>query len=456
MKDEPTMHIEVSQYYKDLLKKDQVPMAIYDSQMHSIAVNELFSKELLYPRNKAIPKEFDKLIIASDPEDNLLIRQLIIGNIRKLEKVYQFVNSDGELIEKIAEIIGIVDDSGTLFESVVILKSAPKSKSKPAPKAISSRSSLNLNRVEEAMQNNLLDKEEICRTIFQQTSDGIIILDLETMMPVACNPKVLEFYGCSYEGFIQRQPHDFSPKYQSNGELSSERIEKLLMHAVTTEAVHFEWDCLRVDGTTFLGEFTGFVLSNSSQYIILVFKDITAKRMMEKERAELERLKAEEAIKKERLEKHQIEAGYRDMLNNTILNSEKDDLLEGILESLEKLNTRLNNSNERDELTKIMKTLKSCIDFSLKWEKIQFHFERVFPGFLEAVKGKHPKLSQRELKHCAYILLGLTSKEVAQLRDIEPPSVDMAKFRMKKKLGIPKDQRLFDYLHSIWIGIFND
>lgn len=445
MINESKTYIEISQYYKDLLARDQFPMAIYNSHLEYVAVNDLFAQQLSYIENNTIPKEFNKLIVTSKPEDNLLMRQLIIGNVRKIEKPCLFVKSNGELMEKMTEIIGIVDDNRTLFESVVILKGVPNHQP-TSP----------INKAQEILQDDLLAKEEICRTIFQKTSDGIIIFDVGQMIPVSCNPRVLELYGCTYESFIEKKPQDFSPQYQSNGELSSKLIEKLLIKATTKEAVHFEWDCLRSDGTTFLGEFTAFVLSSTKQYVILVFKDITTKRMVEKQKGELERLKAEEAINKERLKKHQIEAGYRDILNNTILNTERDHLLEGILESLEKINSRLNSTNEREELTKVIKTLKSCIDFSLKWEKIQYHFERVFPGFLATVKERHPILSQKELKYCAYILLGLSSKEVAQLRDIEPPSVDMAKFRIKKKLKIPKTQRLFDYLHSIWIDILND
>jgi DNA-binding CsgD family transcriptional regulator len=58
-------------------------------------------------------------------------------------------------------------------------------------------------------------------------------------------------------------------------------------------------------------------------------------------------------------------------------------------------------------------------------------------------------LSRLDLKHCSYISIGLTNKEIAQHLGIAPKSILMARYRIKLKLGLGKEDDLDEYIGKL-------
>ena len=79
--------------------------------------------------------------------------------------------------------------------------------------------------------------------------------------------------------------------------------------------------------------------------------------------------------------------------------------------------------------------------------KIQF--EKIHPNFFKRLADDFPKLTDHDLKYCAYIRLNMSTQDISNLLYIEKKSVEMSKYRIKKKLGLSKDQRLSEFLRNI-------
>ena len=62
------------------------------------------------------------------------------------------------------------------------------------------------------------------------------------------------------------------------------------------------------------------------------------------------------------------------------------------------------------------------------------------------LKQKYPKLTREDLRLCAYVILGLSSKEISSLLSIEAASVDRRRYRLRKKLGVSKGIKLAEFL----------
>ncbi|MBV1888269.1 MAG: LuxR C-terminal-related transcriptional regulator, partial [Urechidicola sp.] len=61
----------------------------------------------------------------------------------------------------------------------------------------------------------------------------------------------------------------------------------------------------------------------------------------------------------------------------------------------------------------------------------------------------HPTLTPNDLKSCAFLKLNLSSKEIAQLLNISPKSVEVKRYRLRKKLELPHNSGLSEYLFNI-------
>lgn len=83
------------------------------------------------------------------------------------------------------------------------------------------------------------------------------------------------------------------------------------------------------------------------------------------------------------------------------------------------------------------------------WEEFKFHFEKVHQGFFTRLKGKFPGLTAKDQRLCAYIHLGLSTKELAGLINITSESAEIGRIRLRKKLGITRTQNLNAFLQTI-------
>ena len=77
------------------------------------------------------------------------------------------------------------------------------------------------------------------------------------------------------------------------------------------------------------------------------------------------------------------------------------------------------------------------------------HFEGVHTGFISRLQEKFPALSSNEIKLCAYLKMNLSSYDIAQLQGVEKNSINQARFRLRKKLGIDKSVDLVYFISNI-------
>ena len=83
------------------------------------------------------------------------------------------------------------------------------------------------------------------------------------------------------------------------------------------------------------------------------------------------------------------------------------------------------------------------------WEDFKFHFEKVHQGFFSRLKGKYPGLTQKDQRLCAYIQLGLSTKDIAGLINITPESTEIGRIRLRKKLNLNRSDNLSVFLQNI-------
>jgi len=109
----------------------------------------------------------------------------------------------------------------------------------------------------------------------------------------------------------------------------------------------------------------------------------------------------------------------------------------------------LDNEKAVIELKKMIKVLSEDDKMDKDWEHFAQHFDKVNSDFVVSLKEKHPTITGNELKLCAYLRMNLSTKEIAQLMNISVRGVEISRYRLRKKLHIPSEKSLFDYLINI-------
>ena len=101
------------------------------------------------------------------------------------------------------------------------------------------------------------------------------------------------------------------------------------------------------------------------------------------------------------------------------------------------------------ELTSIVNSIKASATDSKFWEDFKVYFEQTNPNFLFLLAQKYPSLTAIDLKYCCYLLMNMTNDNIRNLLGINQESVRTHKYRLKKKMALPKDQDLKGYLRSV-------
>ena len=125
--------------------------------------------------------------------------------------------------------------------------------------------------------------------------------------------------------------------------------------------------------------------------------------------------------------------------------------------SMIKKNTTLN--KRKSELVKStsqsneIKPALSIIDQALKndedWEFFEQAFNHADKKFFKRIKEKHPALTPNDLRLCVYLRLNLSSKEIAPLLNISARSVEIKRYRLRKKLDLQRDINLSEYVINL-------
>ena len=101
------------------------------------------------------------------------------------------------------------------------------------------------------------------------------------------------------------------------------------------------------------------------------------------------------------------------------------------------------------ELTSIVNSIKQVAQDHKLWDDFKLYFEQINPDFLSSLIKQFPSLTSIDLKYCCYMLLNMSNDDIRRLLGINQESVRTHKYRLKKKMFLPKNQDLKSFLRSV-------
>jgi len=118
-------------------------------------------------------------------------------------------------------------------------------------------------------------------------------------------------------------------------------------------------------------------------------------------------------------------------------------------EFLNEIKDELTAKNDDKQLKKVVSIIDKNINNSNDWDYFQEAFNNADKDFFKKIKNIHPSLTPADLKLCAYLRLNLTSKEIAPLLNISPRSVEVKRYRLRKKMDLAHEASLTNYILEI-------
>ena len=83
------------------------------------------------------------------------------------------------------------------------------------------------------------------------------------------------------------------------------------------------------------------------------------------------------------------------------------------------------------------------------WEEFELRFKEVHADFYKKLTTKYPGLSSNELRLCAFMRLNMSTKDISAITFQTPHSINVARSRMRKKMGIENNESLSAFLNKL-------
>lgn len=206
--------------------------------------------------------------------------------------------------------------------------------------------------------------------------------------------------------------------------------------------------------------FLGFLIAAVNHRIENARK--LAEERKEKEIDELRRQSEKDALVKDyeiaSLKTEQLEQDIKHKsqeLSSTALNLiQKNEILNDIasqLASLQKVVASETSSKVaiQKNISKLQTSIEKSISGDDNWDAFNKTFDIVYQDYTKRLAENHPNLTNSDKRLCCYLRMGLTSKEIAPLINISSKSVEMARYRLRKKIDLSPEVSLTEYLTSL-------
>lgn len=146
-------------------------------------------------------------------------------------------------------------------------------------------------------------------------------------------------------------------------------------------------------------------------------------------------------IKNEQLQDN-IEQKNKELAISTMAMIKKNQFMNALLNDLEP-------AAKDPIVARVIRIIKRSLKNDDDWEFFEQAFDNADKDFLKRLKEIHSSLTNHDLKLCAYLRLNLSSKEIAPLLNISVKSVDIKRYRLRKKMDLDHDQNLTEYILSL-------
>ncbi len=146
-------------------------------------------------------------------------------------------------------------------------------------------------------------------------------------------------------------------------------------------------------------------------------------------------------IKNEQL-KQDVESKNRELAISTMSMIKKNELLSSIKKEIL-------NKADNDSVKTVTKIIDKNLNNTNDWKMFEEAFNNADKDFINKLKSKHNNLTPNDLRLCAYLRLNLSSKEIAPLLNISPRSVEVKRYRLRKKMELAHNTNLTSYILEI-------
>lgn len=144
----------------------------------------------------------------------------------------------------------------------------------------------------------------------------------------------------------------------------------------------------------------------------------------------------------------EIDQKKKDLTELALHIVQKNDYLTDIQKELKKLK-KCKESSRDEKINDIYSNISAYLQINKELQTLEQNINEHHENFFVKLAQKFPSLSKNEQQLCAFLRLNLSTKEIASLKNASIKSVEMGRYRLRKKLGLNTNDSISDFLKQI-------
>lgn len=250
-------------HLKSIMKLSNVSQCLLDRDGKIIQVNPLFLRVFGYEETDLIGEQLSKYIVADDQKSWSEISAFSQG-LTDLDR-----NAELRVLNTAPKAIYCNTEVRLLNEPLTNRQFA----------LVSLEDRYSLDRSDEKIR----ESEVLYRTIFNSTTDGMVLVNLKGGYPLDCNEQMVKMLKCSRRDLLEGSAVSYSPEFQPDGANSMEKFIEINKRCqIEGKTFNFEWRHRRNDGEEFDAEviMTPFEIKDQQLWICIT-RDISERKKRE-------------------------------------------------------------------------------------------------------------------------------------------------------------------------------
>ncbi|AGY54525.1 Two Component Regulator Three Y Domain-Containing Protein [Bacteroidales bacterium CF] len=144
-----------------------------------------------------------------------------------------------------------------------------------------------------------------------------------------------------------------------------------------------------------------------------------------------------------------LEIKRKDLINNALWIGQQRDFLEDLYSDIHELRTLDDITNIKEGIFSIEKKIMDKKAFSHEMNELYSQVEVLHKDYSVILHERFPDLTEQEKRLATLLRLGFSTKELASIMSITPKSVEVCRYRLRKKLNLKRDENLIQFIKSL-------
>lgn len=144
-----------------------------------------------------------------------------------------------------------------------------------------------------------------------------------------------------------------------------------------------------------------------------------------------------------------LEIKRKELVDLALDISEQRKFFDGIFQEIKRIQSIDDLQEIKTGLEDIAQTISSRMTFSNEMSGFYTQVEELHKNFITKLQERFPDITEQEKRLATLLRLGFSTKDIAGLMNISPKSVEIGRYRLRKKLELTREDILIQYIKSL-------